>query len=190
MYRYTQTWFYSSELKREISKHLDGEKEINILEIGTFEGLSTTYFGDNFLNHSQSTLDAIDPFLHIDDNDHTKYLNGVEQKYDYNISVCKNKDKITTHKMTSDKFFKNFKGDKMYDFIYVDGCHLCDAIYKDMENSFNKLKDNGIMWLDDYLGGANGNDDIKKTMDKFVELYKDNIKIIHSGYQLAFVKTT
>ena len=55
-----------------------------------------------------------------------------------------------------------------------------------MENSFYFLEKNGIMWMDDYLGGCENN--IKYTMDSFLEKYKDKYKLIHSGYQLAIQK--
>ena len=186
MYQSSQDWFTNSEIKIELQHHLDKDRELCMLEIGTFEGLSTTFLADNFLNHENSTLDAVDPFLAIDDNDHKDYLNEAELKFDHNISICQNKTKITVHKMTSDDFFKTC--DKTYDFIYIDGCHLCDFIKRDMENSFQRLNENGIMWMDDYLGGARGDDSIKKTMDEFLVQNKDKLNCIHNEYQLAFTK--
>ena len=186
MYRSSQNWFKFSEIKSELHRFLDPERELCMLEIGTFEGLSTTFIGDNYLNKSNSSLDAVDPFLYIDDNDHEQYLKDVENKFDYNVSISQNKDKISVHKITSDEFFKTCN--KKYDFIYIDGCHLCDFIQRDMENSFERLNVNGIMWMDDYLGGSVGDDSIKDTMDKFLESNKSKLTIIHNGYQLAIKK--
>ena len=160
MYRSSQNWFKFSEIKSELHRFLDPERELCMLEIGTFEGLSTTFIGDNYLNKSNSSLDAVDPFLYIDDNDHEQYLKDVENKFDYNVSISQNKD----------------------------GSHLCDFIQRDMENSFERLNVNGIMWMDDYLGGAVGDDSIKDTMDKFLESNKSKLTIIHNGYQLAIKK--
>ena len=55
-----------------------------------------------------------------------------------------------------------------------------------MENSFNVLKKNGIMWMDDY-GGGDGIQ-IKNTMNNFLRKYGGQYKIIHIGYQLAIQK--
>jgi len=55
-----------------------------------------------------------------------------------------------------------------------------------MENSFNVLENNGIMWMDDYLGGHDYL--IKNIMDKFLEKYDGKYKIIHKDYQLAIQK--
>jgi predicted O-methyltransferase YrrM len=185
VYKYTQTWFLHSELKKHLAKFLDKTSENNILEIGCFEGLSSVFFADNFIVNKNSSLTCVDPFLNIDNNDHRHLLQKNEElNFDYNISNCKNSDKITIHKITSDKFFEN--NNKTYNFIYIDGCHETDFINRDMENSFNVLEKNGIMWMDDYLGG-NGID-IKKTMDDFLKKYNGQYVIINKGYQLAIKK--
>ena len=143
------------------------------------------FFADNFLDNSNSSLTCVDPFLTINNNDHKNFLkNNEEMNFDFNISVCKNSDKITIHKITSDKFFEN--NNKTYNFIYIDGCHEPDFIKRDMENSFNVLEKNGIMWMDDY-GGGDGIK-IRNTMNTFLEKYKGQYELIHIGYQLAIKK--
>lgn len=184
-YKYSQNWFLGSEIQNNLFKFLDSSKENKILEIGSFEGLSTVFFADNFLNNFNSTLTCVDPFLTIDKNDHSQFLqNNEEMNFDFNISNCKNSNKIIIHKITSDIFFQN--NNKTYNFIYIDGCHEPDFIKRDMENSFNILEKNGIMWMDDYNGGDGIQ--IKNTMDKFLEKYNAQYELIHSGYQLAIKK--
>ena len=143
-YKYTQTWFLDSALKTELAKFLDKSKKNKMLEIGCFEGLSSVFFADNFLDNENSRLTCVDPFLSITTNDHLQFLqNNEELSFDYNISHCKNADKITVHKITSDIFFE--KNNDTYNFIYIDGCHELDFIKRDMKNSFNCLEKNGIM---------------------------------------------
>ena len=55
-----------------------------------------------------------------------------------------------------------------------------------MENSFNILEKNGIMWMDDY-GGGDGIQ-IKNAMNAFLEKYIGQYDVIHNGYQLAITK--
>lgn len=185
-YKYTKTWFIGSGININLQRFLSKSTENRILEIGCYEGLSTTFFADNFLDHSNSKMICVDPFLTISDNDHKNYLNNnEEQNFDYNMTICKNTDKITIHKITSDEFFKN--NDKTYNLIYIDGCHEPDFIKRDMENSFKVLEKNGIMWMDDY-GGGDGIK-IKNTMNEFLENYKGQYNLIHSDYQLAIQKT-
>jgi predicted O-methyltransferase YrrM len=184
-YKYSQTWFLGSELKDRLFQFLDKSKENKILEIGCFEGLSSVFFADNFLDNPKSTLTCVDPFLTVNNNDHKQFLhNNEEMNFDFNISICKNSDRITINKTTSDIFFKN--NNQTYNFIYIDGCHEIDFIKRDMENSFNVLEKNGIMWMDDY-GGGDGIQ-IKNTMNAFLEKYIDKYELIHIGYQLAIKK--
>ena len=182
-YKHTQTWFLGSEIRHTLFSHLDPNSENNILEIGCFEGLSSVFFADNFLNNPKSKLTCVDPFLTIPSNDHSKFLqNNEEKNFDYNISVCKNPDRITVHKITSDNFFQNNKN--TYNFIYIDGCHEPDFVKRDMENSFKVLEKNGIMWMDDYNMG-NG---VKETMNAFLDTHTGNYHLIHKNYQLAIKK--
>ena len=184
-YCYSQNWFIASEIINKLVNILDTSKENKMLEIGSFEGLSSVFFADNFLNTPNSTLTCVDPFLTIDCNDHKQYLQNNEEKtFDYNISVCPNSSKIKVYKITSDDFFKI--NNKTYNFIYIDGCHEADFILRDMENSFKILETNGIMWMDDY-GGGDGIK-IKNTMNSFLEKHMGEYELIHSGYQLAIRK--
>ena len=184
-YKYTQTWFTHSEIKYHLINLLDKSKKNNILEIGCYEGLSSVFFADNFIDNPHSSLTCVDPFLTIDNNDHSYLLqNNEELNFDYNISNCKNKDKITIYKTTSDNFFEN--NNKTYNFIYIDGCHEPDFIQRDMENSFKFLEKDGIMWMDDYRGGDGVI--IKNKMDNFLEKYIGQYVVIHNGYQIAIKK--
>ena len=56
-----------------------------------------------------------------------------------------------------------------------------------MENAFKILNNNGIMYMDDYLGG-NVYGKIKDTMDEFIEKHKNELIIIYKGYQLGLKK--
>jgi predicted O-methyltransferase YrrM len=184
-YKYSQIWFLYSEIKNNLFTFLDKSKENKILEIGCFEGLSSVFFADNFIDNQNSILTCVDPFLTIHNNDHSKFLqNNEEINFDFNVSNCKNVDKITIHKITSDAFFE--KNNKTFTFIYIDGCHEPDYIKRDMENSFNILEKNGIMWMDDYCGGDGIQ--IKNTMDAFLKKYSGQYELIHKGYQLAIKK--
>jgi predicted O-methyltransferase YrrM len=184
-YKYSQIWFLASEIRHNLFKFLDKSKENKILEIGCFEGLSSVFFADYFLDNLNSSLTCVDPFLTIDNNDHKLFLNNNEEmNFDYNMSICKNIDKIIINKITSDIFFKN--NNKTYNFIYIDGCHEPEFIKRDMQNSFNILEKNGIMWMDDY-GGGDGIQ-IKNTMDDFLKNYNGQYELIYKGYQLAIKK--
>jgi predicted O-methyltransferase YrrM len=185
MYTYSQTWFLGSEIKQRLLGLIDKSRQYRILEIGCFEGLSSVFFADNLLEDPISSLTCVDPFSTIDNNDHKEFLqNNEEARFDHNISVCKNANKIKVRKITSDQFFTENTG--TYNLIYIDGCHECDYIRRDMENAWKILEVDGIMWMDDYCGG--NDDSIKNTMNEFLTRHAGEYRIIHVGYQLAVVK--
>jgi predicted O-methyltransferase YrrM len=180
-YKYTQAWFINSEIHRYLRTFCDSTTERRMLEIGCFEGLSSVFLADNFLEHPKSTLTCVDPFLNVENNDHMIFLqNNEEGNFDYNTSICKYPEKIIIHKITSDSFFAE-RVEGIYDFIYIDGCHIPEFVTRDMENSFRVLACNGIMWMDDY--GS-----VRPPMDEFLEKYKGKYELIHMGYQLAIRK--
>lgn len=190
MYDYTQNWFFRAELRKVLLNHIDKSKKNNILEIGCFEGLSACFFSDNIMDNPNSSLTCVDPFYisgtvpgitseNIDEN--------TIKRFKSNISKSKNSNKIHFHNKTSDEFFKT--NTDMYNFIYIDGCHEVDYINRDMENSYKSLKKNGIMWMDDYGGGAvEDKGKIKRTMDAFLQRHNGEFELIHRGYQLAIRK--
>ncbi len=185
VYKYTRTWFIHCELRYNVAIFLDKSKENNILEIGCYEGLCSVFFADNFLDNANSSLTCVDPFLYIDNNDYCYLLqNGEELNFDYNISICKNTDKITVHKITSDHFFENNK--KTYNFIYIDGCREIEFVKRDMENSFNVLEKQGIMLMFDYCADDDGN--IGRTIKDFLKKYDGQYEELNKGNQLAIRK--
>ena len=187
VYKYTRTWFIHCELRYNVANFLDKSSENNILEIGCYEGLSSVFFADNFLDNANSSLTCVDPFLHIDNNDYCYLLqNDEEFNFDYNISICKNTDNITIHKITSDKFFENNK--KTYNFIYIDGCNEPDFVNRDMENSFNVLEKQGIMVMFDYCHNESDGEYIKKTIDDLFKKYDGQYEELNKGNQLAIRK--
>lgn len=183
-YDHTTVWYLTSGIKTHLAEYLDLTQKNTILEIGSFEGLSACGFSDNCMDHPESTLDCVDPFM--PDDIHTPVTSDTEIRFRKNIANSKHADKISVHKMLSQEFFKT--NTKRFNMIYVDGSHVPEDILFDMEESFKVLEEDGIMWMDDYLGGDDKEKIIKKTMDSFVEKHKSELQVIYSAYQLAIRK--
>ena len=80
-----------------------------------------------------------------------------------------------------------------FDFIYVDGDHDEKAVIKDTIGSFRVLKKGGIIAFDDYLlgirypnspGSKAMNGSTKKAIDYFLDVFQDELEIIHKDYQM------
>ena len=179
-YNFTTYWFCRSEIRKYLKKMIDVKQELHFLEIGSYEGRSSCYFLDIFMEHEKSTLTCVDPF---DSSDITTHVsNEIESRFLSNINVSKNGKKCTLHKLYSDDFFKI--NTNTYDVIYIDGSHIPENVIKDMTNSLKILKKNGIMWMDDYKSSTL----LIKTMDDFVNEHKTEVDVILKGYQLALRK--
>jgi len=181
-YTYTHGWFLSSEIRQHIFKFINPIEKHNILEIGSYEGLSACFFSDNLLSNEGSTLTCVDPFDISDTT--TPLTTSTKDIFLGNIDKSNNKNKITFWQMYSNDFF--LINNEKYDFIYIDGSHLEKDIINDMTEADKVLVTGGIMWMDDYLGGSD--DTIKTVMDRFVDENKGRYITIHSGYQLALRK--
>lgn len=65
---------------------------------------------------------------------------------------------LIDYKVTSDVFFSmlefgytEFPKDHKWDVIFIDGLHLADQVYRDINNSINHISDNGIIVMHDCL---------------------------------------
>ena len=185
-YTYGRDWFYKSEIykKAELCVGKKIQKNFKILEIGSFEGLSSTFFIDKFLSKSGSTLTAVDPFILYSGNDHISLLDHIQIKnFFFNISQSKFPEKVQYLGLTSDHFFEINKN--KYNFIYIDGMHTKEQIPKDIINSWDSLLVGGIIWMDDYLGD---NSKLKRVFDDTISSLKGKHEVIHRGYQIAIKK--
>lgn len=188
-YLFTETWYLNSEIRYNLLNHLDINEKYNILEIGSFEGLSACGFSDNIMNHHETTLDCVDPFIisGTDDRITTKKVtSNTEKMFTNNINLSKNGNKIELYKQTSDDFFKT--NQKFYDLIYIDGCHEPEFIKNDIDNSFKFIKKNGIIWMDDYGGNTSADGKIQIHIDNYLKNHENSYSIIHKKYQLGIKK--
>ena len=63
--------------------------------------------------------------------------------------------------------------------------HTKEQIPKDIINSWNSLLINGIIWMDDYLGGDRT---LQPTFDATIRDLPGQCEIIYKGYQMAIRK--
>ena len=89
--------------------------------------------------------------------DYHNYLEiGVNQGENFTKINCDNKVSVdpeqygyTTHQMTSDEYFSQLSEDTKFDIIFIDGIHLWEFCYRDINNSLKHLSPNGIILCHD-----------------------------------------
>ena len=164
-----------------LSKNL---KDFSYLEIGSWEGNSALYILKNFNPIDVVCVDIWDLY----DNE---YKNKQSERFEnFKSNLKEFEQKFSFHKDTSDNFFENNK--KTFDLIYIDGSHETAQVYKDLSNSWNCLKDNGIIICDDYFYGSLYDKQSEEmpaiSINKFLNENKERIKIICVNNTQIFFK--
>ena len=132
------------------------DKKLQVLEIGCFEGASTTWILDNLMSHPDSTLTSIDTFEggmeHQDGNNAHKYdVASLENRFRANVSKCEQASKLKVMKTRSDDALVELRGrGARFDFVYIDASHVALDVLHDAVMSWRMLNVHGTMVFDDY----------------------------------------
>lgn len=155
------------------------------LEIGCYEGRSSCWFlqNEHFKNSEMYFID-----IWADDSLYNTFIN--------NINASKNAEQtIHVIRNTSDAALLDLVDQRnSFDFIYVDGCHQPDQVYRDGSSAFQLLKSNGILIFDDYLIDYTNVPEYahygspRTGVDQFLLEYKNNLEVILFGYQVMIRK--
>jgi len=167
------------------------DKQVNILEIGVYKGDAMQKFAQVFLDNEPNshyygidTWEGSPEYVDIDFKEIEKKT--LEKKKNSpskaRIHLIKKESTVALPKLLS-------KGIK-FDIIYVDASHVAKDVLFDGIISINMLKENGILIFDDYLWKKlePALFTPKPAIDAILEIYKDVIKILYSGYQVIIEK--
>ena len=172
----------------EIKSQLGSRKRV--LEIGCFEGRSTCWTLQNFLE-SDGTICCIDTFE--GSHEHTDIqLAGLFDRWQNNVkSVITEKQTCNVQVNKSYQGVANLIKDNVsFDFIYVDGGHTAPDVLADACMCWGLLRVGGIILFDDYqwpdtLGELKCP---KPGINAFAAVYRDELEVVISNYQVAFRK--
>ncbi len=166
------------------------KEKLNILEIGSWEGLSSFFILYKLPN---SKLTCVDTWQGSDEqNAATKETSEVLQKtelnFDNNLKIFN--DRLTKIKATSYQYFNDNNKKNFYDLIYVDGSHHCDDVIIDAVKSFEQLKIGGLLIFDDYFWKFYPNylDNPASAINSVLNTKKKNFKVIKVYEQIIIQK--
>lgn len=172
-------WFSGQTQNFENNLYIFKNKKVDFLQIGAYLGHASRFMLENILTNSGSTLTDVDTWTGSTGSDEAMHKemdwNYIEKKYEEELSVFIG-NKLSKYKGSSDSFFEN--NDRHFDFIYIDGHHEEEYVQRDATNSFNFLKDGGIIAFDD-CGGLQHIKDIAENLAK-----ENNLEIITSNWQI------
>lgn len=179
-------WFrlYAEGYFRDLLQDFKGKPNLAFLQIGAFTGDASVWLANNILTDKSSILIDVDTWQGSDEEVHHKMdFSDVEKVYDHRTMTMENVIKV---KMTSTEFLITSDDKEYYDFIYIDGDHTADAVFKDASLSWRALKPGGIMAFDDYQWEPQLPMHLRPqpAIDLFLTLMKDHIDLIRTGPQI------
>jgi len=164
--------------KKNLKKYT--KKNINYLEIGSFEGISAYFIYIFFKNKN---IHCVDTWQGSNEHEKDTNFKDVEFKFDNNL---KNIENLNKYKSTSDSFFNNNK--KFFDIIYIDGLHKYYQVKKDLKNALKCLEDGGIIICDDYFWNLDGSK-LEIPISAINEVVNENnLKVIAVTANQIFLK--
>lgn len=160
-------------------------KKVNILEIGSWEGMSSLFILSEL---SDATLTCVDTWSGSDEHQGHDVLNKIELNFDSNLSGVAGR--LSKFKGTSYEFFNECPKDCFFDLIFIDGSHYSDDVLIDAIKSFQHLKLNGIMIFDDYFWKmySRNFDNPCAAINSFLRLKKGLYRVISVYGQIAVQK--
>ncbi len=181
----SSAYFRNSELSLAISKGLlDLKTDVEVLEIGTFEGVAAL---------SLAAMDCVlsvytvDPFPQSDETTSLVSL-STERNFHANCFLSSASAKVFSFKMTSRDFFEH--NSKLFDLVYVDGSHTLSDVSRDLQDAFDATRAGGIIWIDDYGSDMNfpGEERMEQVIDHWISHNDQALRVIHRGYQVGVQK--
>lgn len=163
---------------------IQGEPDLQYLEIGVYEGRSAIWMLENVLTHPTARLTGIDIFE-----------GPYKDRYLANLQRSGSSDKATTVTGYSQLALRELPFNS-FDIIYIDGSHAKDDVLEDAVLCWRLLKNGGVLIFDDYrwcgifiLGTSDSfGDSCKPAIEPFVQCFDRHFEVIHNSYQLIVRK--
>lgn len=196
-YTFSNDWFnYNINLWNDTFRGLKPTPN-HILEIGSFEGASTTWLLDELANNPSSTVTAVDAFNLVPSADSeaiddTAPPSELEQRFRENVARSPNFDKLQVKRGLSRYVLRTMAHtfDRRFNFVYIDGSHRARDVLDDAVLSWPMLQDDGYMVFDDYRWHKYRDeyDNPKIAIDSFTSCYATELDIVHRDFQVILRK--
>ena len=200
-YQFTKDWFsWAPQVWEQLIPLLPEGKTYacadygirRFLEIGSFEGRSAVWIMENMMREHDMLI-CVDTWRGGEEHG-TENMTEVWDRFVNNMRVAFDKYPnryYESFKTTSTNYLAGAISDEEeFDFIYIDGSHIARDVLTDACMAWQVLKPKGIMVFDDYLWGDPR--DIlhrpKVAIDAFVNMFAEEVEVVHSGYQLVVRK--
>lgn len=125
----------------------------NIVEIGSWQGRSTSFFAKSCKDSGNGIVFAIDPFLGNPGKEHFYVVNkddlsDLKENFQKNINTNGLSEYVKLFPMTSEEAREHINEDIRL--LFIDGNHEYEFVKRDIQNFVPLLKSGGIVIFDDY----------------------------------------
>ena len=167
---------------------IDPSKKRQIVEIGVYEGASSCFWSDFYLDHEESSLISIDPFTgseeHLKNPENYAGLTRLERTARENIAKSKNCGKVEVIKGLSQHVFADldarFGPEPWIDVLYIDGAHDSVSVARDIVLYVPMVKPGGVVFFDDYA-----HPDVRRAVDGSLNAFAMFEFAMFTGWQLV-----
>lgn len=160
-----------------------------ILEIGSFEGLSACYL---LWKLPEAHITCIDPFIGIPEHAGID-TPELEEIFDANVALV---DPSRVRKLVGSSMHRLLDlaaEEASFDLMYVDGSHLGLDVLVDASLSWQILAPGGVIVFDDYRWNYLGDDPLLrpgKAIDAFREVIEGTYELLFADEQVALRKSS
>jgi predicted O-methyltransferase YrrM len=161
------------------------QKELDVLEIGSWEGMSSCFILKTL---PSARLTSVDTWQGSFEHEGLVALDTIEAKFDGNTAPYR--DRLTKCKQSSLAFFGSSPLEPRFDLIHVDGSHHCDDVLADAVQSYARLKVGGVMILDDFFWRdyEHRHDNPAAAINAFLRLKAGTYEFVLVYYQVILRK--
>lgn len=152
-----------------------------VLEVGSFEGITTKYICENLLNEEGRIVcvDPLEDYYTKEDTEHKEMFIGQYERFLRNTKGLP----VNLHRKISQDALPELH-ELRFNLIYIDGDHSKDAVLHDGCWAFKICKVGGWILFDDY----EWRETTKEGVDEFLRRHLNRVEVVSRGYQVLVQK--
>ena len=171
-----------------------GADDFHALQIGAFAGHASEWLLRNILTGKRSTLTDVDTWEGSQEAAHAALdWQDVYAAYRERVKTWLWTPRLRSVNMPSDKFFglEVMFGLSCFDFVYVDGGHTEEQVFRDAESAWLLTKPGSIIAFDDYLWGEGLPIESRprRAIDRFLLRHEGDFIVLEAGWQVWIQRT-
>jgi predicted O-methyltransferase YrrM len=186
-YNFTEDWF--SNYIPTWDGILARLRPRRVMEIGSYEGLSTTYLIGRCAAFGPVQIHCVDTWAGAVDLPPQR-MTGVEARFDENVKLAIERAgaRVTLRKIKQRSAIALAAmvaaGEAPFDLIYVDGSHTAADVLVDAALAFQLLRVGGVMVFDDYLWSMEPAPSVdplnmpKPAIDAFATIFMRKLRVL------------